>query len=59
MILTALDEEQITRVAPGVKPKSRRISNRHPGSACGDVENQEEFPATKVHGSWGLGHMRQ
>ena len=57
MILTALDEQQITKVAPGVEPKSRRIGNRYLGSACEDMENWVEFP-TEVHGSWGLGHMR-
>lgn len=59
MILTALDEEQITRVAPGVKPKSRRISNRHPGSACGDVENQEEFPQQRYMDPGAGPHVRQ
>lgn len=39
MILTALEEEQITRVSPGVEPKSRRIGNRYLSSACEDMEN--------------------
>ena len=39
MILMALDEEQITKVAPGVEPNSRRISNRYLGYACEDMEN--------------------
>lgn len=39
MILTTSDEGEITRMAPGVEPESRGISDKYLSPTCEDMEN--------------------